>query len=390
MTEGYENRNGLKYLSEYLSRIKSVAISIQLPEGYDIIKLSFKDTERAIVHFRDCDGGEHSEPVLLAEEISYSVTQTDQPVGETTNTISFRLPAVPNEKKGHASSFFGTSKVVTPWSAREFSTHSESVDIACAQCGQILVTHNPSRNWKQLPSENWAEMMDFWHCHKPEKKKDGTNGISDHDQHNPGYAISRFVPTETINFVGLTYFLINPESTTPDSVSYTKNSYAYCNSCNTDLGLNENGDTLKLFKWSLNLNTSTQEDEKGIASSYPDYIYVSAIIADLIDSHAIYTFSVKKEDEPVDKGTSLLVWIFNPHIQFTNSAIKRKNGFKVFYSTDKEKIPSLMQMRADVEPILLPSRVYKNYVAHLEYNTSLLPENYRWFGDWKAGIAEKL
>ena len=24
------------------------------------------------------------------------------------------------------------------------------------------------RSWKDLPSENWAEMMDFWHCHRPD------------------------------------------------------------------------------------------------------------------------------------------------------------------------------------------------------------------------------
>jgi len=27
--------------------------------------------------------------------------------------------------------------------------------------------------WKDLPSADWAEMMDLWHCHKPDKHENG-------------------------------------------------------------------------------------------------------------------------------------------------------------------------------------------------------------------------
>ena len=39
--------------------------------------------------------------------------------------------------------------------------------VACQACRNIVVKDTVS-TWKDLPSENWAEMMDFWHCHKPD------------------------------------------------------------------------------------------------------------------------------------------------------------------------------------------------------------------------------
>lgn len=373
---GTEN-DELKYLSEYLARIKSVAISIQLPEGCDIDKLTFEDSRRAIVHYQAQDRAEKRAMMYLPEEISYSVTQVEHPVTETTNTISFRLPAVPNERENgvKTSSFFDNSKLVIPWSASELTGISNSIDMKCAFCGQLLGKHEDSMNWKQLPSENWAEMMDFWHCHKPENKNETT--------HNPGYAISRFVPTDTTSFVGLSYFLFNPKLLS--RVDHEKNRQVHCNSCKTVLGDNENNDSLKLWKWNLHL------DSTNLVPSYSDYVYVSTMISDLIDSHAIYTFSIKIEEDPVDSPTRLLLWIFNPDVRYTTTGCtSKKSGFKIFYSTDKDKMPSLMQSRGDIEPVILPEKVYESFLSHLETNSNLLPENYRWFGNWKAGIAEKL
>ncbi|KAA8916846.1 hypothetical protein TRICI_000965 [Trichomonascus ciferrii] len=367
----------LKYLSEYLARIKAVAISIQLPSECNIDKLSFEDTRKAIVHYQGKDGDERRAIMYLPEEVSYSVTQVEHPVAETTNTISFRLPAVPNERGNgvKTSSFFDSSKLIIPWSASELTGFSGDIDVKCGNCSDLLGTHSNSMNWKQLPSENWAEMMDFWHCHKPENKNETT--------HNPGYAISRFVPTETTSFVGLSYFLFSP--TLLSGTQHQKNRHVHCNSCNTALGVNENNDSLKLWKWNLRLENSD------LVPQYKDYVYVSTMISDLIDSHAIYTFSIKIDEDPVDSPTRLLLWIFNPDVRYTTTGCTdKKSGFKIFYSTDKKNIPSLMQSRGDIEPVILPVKVYESFLAHLETTSNVLPENYRWFGNWRASIAEKL
>lgn len=51
-----------------------------------------------------------------------------------------------------------------PWPAKALNPRSR---IRCQVCKNPLSGTGISFHWKDLPSENWAEMMDFWHCHKP-------------------------------------------------------------------------------------------------------------------------------------------------------------------------------------------------------------------------------
>ena len=49
-----------------------------------------------------------------------------------------------------------------PWPALKLTPETQ---LACGCCGKRLVTD--VKVWKDLPSGGWADMMDFWHCHKP-------------------------------------------------------------------------------------------------------------------------------------------------------------------------------------------------------------------------------
>lgn len=40
-------------------------------------------------------------------------------------------------------------------------------EVRCRGCRAALVAAGSVREWKDLPAEGWAEMMEFWHCHKP-------------------------------------------------------------------------------------------------------------------------------------------------------------------------------------------------------------------------------
>jgi ubiquitin-protein ligase E3 D len=54
--------------------------------------------------------------------------------------------------------------IEVPWSANDLSAETT---IQCKKCQASIVQAGKVGSWKDLPSENWAEMMDFWHCHKP-------------------------------------------------------------------------------------------------------------------------------------------------------------------------------------------------------------------------------
>lgn len=53
----------------------------------------------------------------------------------------------------------------SPWSAADLR---DAECAHCVTCNTDIVNPGVISAWKDLPSENWAEMMDFWHCHKPE------------------------------------------------------------------------------------------------------------------------------------------------------------------------------------------------------------------------------
>lgn len=54
--------------------------------------------------------------------------------------------------------------IEVPWSAQDLTSETT---IECKKCQATIVATGKVSLWKDLPSENWAEMMDFWHCHKP-------------------------------------------------------------------------------------------------------------------------------------------------------------------------------------------------------------------------------
>jgi len=92
--------------------------------------------------------------------------------------ISFRLK-VEEKPSAHGllSNGIADSENLMPWMATELTPETE---INCANCSSKLISRGVVKRWKDLPSEGWAEMMDFWHCHKPLELKDRENseGVS--------------------------------------------------------------------------------------------------------------------------------------------------------------------------------------------------------------------
>lgn len=114
----------------------------------------------------------------------------------------------------HSSAEFAQSNDA-PWPAKDLGPSSE---FCCRRCGAVIVPKDAIKSWRDLPSENWAEMMDFWHCHKPEDKPDvETNGEESHAGHihsedpnanRPYGANTKFIAQPGIGFVDLPSFLL--------------------------------------------------------------------------------------------------------------------------------------------------------------------------------------
>lgn len=119
------------------------------------------------------------------------------------NRAAFVIPAVPTkdltfrlriDEKPGTSTVRGNgivdNEVITPWAATSLNRGAQ---IACKNCDAVLVARGTIRQWKDLPSEGWAEMMEFWHCHKPDVPYDQ----HDHGGIKKGYAANSQLALES-------------------------------------------------------------------------------------------------------------------------------------------------------------------------------------------------
>ena len=97
--------------------------------------------------------------------------------------LSFRCPI------GHS---IESARDDAPRASSLVSDLASSTQIACRSCSTILVDGTIS-SWRDLPSENWAEMMDFWHCHKPDTKADRQDHSTSLDK---GYSAARSITAQ--------------------------------------------------------------------------------------------------------------------------------------------------------------------------------------------------
>ena len=79
-----------------------------------------------------------------------------------TTDMSFRWPTASGTGSTQTVGSSVTRSV--PWSA---ALLTNATSLGCRKCKTIIVSET-NRTWRDLPSKNWSEMMDFWHCHKPD------------------------------------------------------------------------------------------------------------------------------------------------------------------------------------------------------------------------------
>lgn len=117
-----------------------------------------------------------------------------------------------------------------PWSAKQLGNNP---GFACRNCNTTVLKEGVIETWKDLPSENWAEMMEFWHCHKPDVPEHEQNHEQNHESNgasgqsqadfnaNRGYgANTKFVARPGTAFIDSTTFLLSENDCSGLSVRF--------------------------------------------------------------------------------------------------------------------------------------------------------------------------
>ena len=96
---------------------------------------------------------------------------------------------------------------VAPWAAGALSS---DLALHCRRCGRVMVKPGIITTWKDLPSGSWAEMMDFWHCHKPhDHEPNGPAGDEENPQPRHDGDPHRFTSSTGVGFVDVASFLFH-------------------------------------------------------------------------------------------------------------------------------------------------------------------------------------
>lgn len=146
------------------------AVTVSLPEPYNNVAETIKLPARV---------SDATPPTLNINANPASGTG-ERSSARTSHDYSVRMQIASNEEMSPRDESMDDH---VPWTAKDMSS---STCIRCRQCGNSLLkssaTCEPNdqgfagptqeRTWKDLPSGNWAEMMDFWHCHKPDPHED--------------------------------------------------------------------------------------------------------------------------------------------------------------------------------------------------------------------------
>lgn len=181
----------------------------------------------------------HGEVQTLRLPSKVSLGGTVLPIQiQGTGTLSWPLPLVP--LGGFQSPERNTTgEGISAWSATDLKVGSH---VSCRKCGNVIVQNGRITAWKDLPSENWAEMMEFWHCHKPDHPhhNHSHNSVSDSTKNSPktlgsgdetkaddaslsarGYGASSHIAAQKgIGFVDLTTLLFAESDCAGITVSY--------------------------------------------------------------------------------------------------------------------------------------------------------------------------
>lgn len=186
--------------AELLSNIRSITASIHLPSPSNpSTKLTLLSSSKLQLHH----DGEITTLDLPANVTLSATTHLQKSMimpGET--NLSYRLPVEPKSCL-ESPTTLAVSENYVPWSAVSLSSSTKEVSLRCKSCSWELIPGEKINTWKDMPSGNWADMMDFWHCHKPETESEQTDSGDRYTGLQGGYAAM-----EGTALVELTYFLV--------------------------------------------------------------------------------------------------------------------------------------------------------------------------------------
>ncbi|KAG9228361.1 ubiquitin-conjugating enzyme E2-binding protein [Amylocarpus encephaloides] len=327
--------------------------------------------------------------------------------------LSWRLPlrSAPSAREKEQ-----LQSIETPWSAKDLDENSE---FACRNCQTVIIGKGTIESWKDLPSANWAEMMEFWHCHKPDVPDhehgghdvDGSSGQDTSHNEDPnakrGYgANTKFIARPGVAFVDATTFLISSTDCPGVEVRNGFHSQSlfliFCRGCQQYIGqVDGQAEGFRLYKWRLSSTNSMNPISVPTSLSPPPLSYfVAAQFMQVLHSQCTSRVLLSPIEWKRSRSSAELfvsIWIFSPGLRHSSSKLAIEGrplptgrlAMKIFWNPITEEDAVRLQDRQDTEELSLPLETLRELETSLRDSAAILPLSARKFQGWNVGLLER-
>lgn len=323
--EGLRHKRINMVFVEYLPRINTTNVYTNINENIEEIGVTGD-----ILSILDCQ-----DPILLTHDVkNYTYNISDGPNGKI-----IRLKEVGTRHD--------IEEIEYHWTSKELQSHHY---IRCSSCSSDLIEISQLRKVLPMPSEMWNEMVDFWHCHKP----NGSDVVTKR--------FNGLKPGQNGILVGSHYFVFNPEDFETIKVV---NDNVHCGNCNYLLGTkDQNFGCYKLLKWRVKL------DEK----SYEKWRYVYSALIEEVQFTGAHKFTLLCSDRYIK------IWCFGLGIEMVIEGVKYNNAMKILFSEIEERKEGEYTIEIEYE------EVFDDFIEHLrKFNKELEKYGLEYFNKWKVG-----
>jgi hypothetical protein len=208
---------------EHLLNIKTLSIQASLSTiSNKETKATLSADGRTLTLSHESEAASIQLPINISPNQQSNVRFTIPAIPSKELSFRLQLEEKPGVQDGALSNGDSDSSNLVPWSAGSLTVETE---ICCARCSSVLVECGRVQTWKDLPSQGWAEMMEFWHCHKPHEPH--SHG---EDEMKKGYAAGSKLAVEGgVGLVDIVDFVFAPEDCRNLTVSFILlPSYQHC------------------------------------------------------------------------------------------------------------------------------------------------------------------
>ena len=243
------------------------------------------------------------------------------------------------------------------WTKKELEL-TQVYEFRCNHCSNCVFSNKTNcTKLNSMPSEFWMELMDYWHCHKPNVKDMGGD---------EAYATkyNSLQPNKYEVLVGSSSFQSIPDTFEGTITIQEKN--VHCKQCDAVIGEYTNEKLCTIFKWCL----QNQFGEK-----YPSAQHVLSSILNSINSTSTRYILLK-----TGKSKHIFLWVFSVGINIsTSNNFIITNSMKILY---KNNVDDSVTSTRNVEEILVTEETYDSFKELLISMNEKLPVKIRTMKDW--------